>query len=73
LNNCGYEADERIGLTAAWGSNLNHHGLLIGLDAARLFAGLTDARVPEHAPFLVFELRRPEADSSGWSTRSAVL
>jgi hypothetical protein len=73
LNNCGYEADERIGLTAAWGSNLNHHGLLTGLDAARRFAGLTDARVPEHAPFLVFELRRPEADSCGWSTRSAVL
>jgi hypothetical protein len=57
LNNCGYEPDERAGLSRAWASNLNHHGLLAELDAARRFAELTDERVPEHAPFLVFELR----------------
>ncbi len=65
LNNCGYEPDERAGLSSAWASNLNRHGLLIELDAARRFADLTDERVPEHAPFLVFELRAPRSDIPG--------
>lgn len=65
LNNCGYEVDERPGLAAAWKANLNQHGLLKDLDAARRFAELADARVPEHAPFLVFEMRVPGPDNSG--------
>jgi hypothetical protein len=65
LNNCGYEPVERAGLASAWASHLNHHGLLVHLDAARRFADLTDARVPEHAPFLVFELRTPRPDIAG--------
>jgi hypothetical protein len=65
LNNCGYEQDERAGLASAWASNLNHHGLLVELDAARRFADMTDERVPEHAPFLVFELRTPGPDTPG--------
>jgi hypothetical protein len=65
LNNCGYDAEERLGLNAAWGSNLNQHGLFDELDAARRFADMTDARVPEHAPFLVFEIRSPSPGKSG--------
>jgi hypothetical protein len=65
LNNCGYDTEERMGLTAAWGSNLNQHGLLTELDAARRFADMTDTRVPEHAPFLVFEMRSPSPGKSG--------
>jgi hypothetical protein len=65
LNNCGYEVDERPGLAAAWKASLNQHGLLNELDAALRFADLTDARVPEHAPFLVFELRAPGPGESG--------
>jgi hypothetical protein len=59
LLNCGYAVDEREWLAATWGPRLNEHGLLASLDEASAFVELTDERVPEHAPFLVFELRRP--------------
>ena len=62
LNNCGYEPDERASLAAAWRESLNQHGLLAELEAARRFADITDERVPEHAPFLVFELRTPDRE-----------
>ena len=65
LNNCGYDPEERAGLATAWWEDLNQHGLLTGLDAARRFADMTDARVPEHAPFLVFEMRSPSPGKSG--------
>ncbi len=57
LNNCGYDPDERASLANIWRASLNEHGLLTELEAARRFAEMTDERVPEHAPFLVFELR----------------
>jgi hypothetical protein len=57
LNNCGYEPDERASLASSWRGSLNEHGLLTELEVARRFAEMTDDRVPEHAPFLVFELR----------------
>ena len=62
LNNCGYQPDERAGLSIAWGPNLNRHGLLTDLEGARRFAEIADERIPEHAPFLVFELRTPRAE-----------
>lgn len=61
LVNCGYDPTERDGLVAGWSGRLNGHGLLDALDAAIAFRDLADARVPEHAPFVVFELRTPAA------------
>ena len=68
LNNCGYESDERTGLAIAWSGSLNEHGLLTELDVARRFAEMTDERVPEHAPFLVFEMRTAR-DAGNHGTR----
>jgi hypothetical protein len=59
LVNCGYEPAEREALQARWAARLNHVGLLSSLDAAFEFRDITDVRVPEHAPFVVFELRSP--------------
>lgn len=56
LMNCGY-GEEREALVAAWAARLNAAGLFDSLDDALAFRALTDARVPEHAPFAVFELR----------------
>ena len=56
LTNCGF-GGERAALMLEWAPRLNAHGLLASLDDAFAFRDLTDARVPEHAPFLVFELR----------------
>ncbi len=64
LANCGY-GDERAALAVEWASRLNAHGLLETPDAAFAFRDLTDARVLEHAPFLVFELRTPASGTSG--------
>jgi hypothetical protein len=57
LVNCGYEPGEQIVLGERFASDLNESGLLTTLDAAFEFRDLTDARVLEHAPFVVFELR----------------
>jgi hypothetical protein len=59
LVNCGYEPGERDALQARWAGQLNDAGLFSSLDAAFEFRDITDARVPEHAPFVVFELRSP--------------
>jgi hypothetical protein len=58
LCNCGYEAEEAAGLRPAWSPELNHHGLFGDPRAALRFCSLTDARVPEHAPFFVYGLYR---------------
>lgn len=56
LVNCGYKPVEREELARAWNSRLNEHHLLRNLADADAFRVLTDARVPEHAPFLVHAL-----------------
>lgn len=55
LMNCGYEPDE-ASLAAAWHDRLNRHHLLVDLAAATEFRELTDLRVKEHAPFLVYAI-----------------
>jgi hypothetical protein len=56
LSNCGYKPEERRDLMAVWGPRLNPHHLFENLDHAFEFRALTDARVPEHAPFFVIGL-----------------
>ena len=56
LSNCGYEEDERAALRARFGQRLNEHHLFAAREDAEAFRGLTDRRVPEHAPFSVYGL-----------------
>jgi hypothetical protein len=58
LSNCGYTPEEVAGLRATWASALNAHHLFDDLEKALAFRELTEARVPEHAPFFVYALRR---------------
>ena len=55
LSNCGYE-DERHDLAAEWARHLNRNHLFHDLQRAFRFRALTNARVPEHAPFFVIGL-----------------
>jgi hypothetical protein len=56
LSNCGYDHAERDGLAAEWARHLNRHHLFDSLERAFEFRILTNARVPEHAPFFVIGL-----------------
>ncbi len=56
LSNCGYTEEETAMLRSTWAARLNRFHLFDQLDAASEFKALTDARVPEHAPFFVFGL-----------------
>ena len=56
LANCGYTEEELRTLSPVWGPRLNAHHLFDNLDHALAFRTLTNARVPEHAPFFVIGL-----------------
>jgi hypothetical protein len=56
LSNCGYSAEERPALREQWAPLLNDHHLFAEPIPAFAFRALTDARVPEHAPFFVYGL-----------------
>jgi hypothetical protein len=58
LSNCGYSEEDRARLRPAWQSKINDFGLLKSEQDAIMFKGMTDARVPEHAPFWVYKLYR---------------
>jgi hypothetical protein len=57
LMNCGYEAELRDGLARTWAPRLDGHHLLQTLEDADAFRELSDQRVREHAPFLVYRDR----------------
>jgi len=65
LTNCGYDPTERDILAAQWGRHLNRYHLFDDLDHAFEFRTLTNARVPEHAPFFVIGLWSIEESSHG--------
>jgi hypothetical protein len=56
LSNCGYTDAEKAALRPRWAARLNRFHLLDQVDAASEFKALTEARVPEHAPFFIFGL-----------------
>jgi hypothetical protein len=56
LSNCGYDDAERDGLAAEWAQHLNRYHLFDSLERAFEFRKLSNARVPEHAPFFVIGL-----------------
>jgi hypothetical protein len=58
LSNCGYKQEEKDRLAEQWGKRLNKHGLLPSLGDAVEFREMTNARVPEHAPFWIFGMHR---------------
>ncbi|HEX2116543.1 MAG TPA: hypothetical protein VHM01_19220 [Alphaproteobacteria bacterium] len=57
LMNCGYSQPERKALRPVWSAKLNRAGLFNSAEDAFAFRAVTDARVPEHAPFFVFAIR----------------
>ncbi|MCL2449313.1 MAG: hypothetical protein FWD17_10220 [Polyangiaceae bacterium] len=54
LSNCGYTDDDARALRLLWGPKLNRFHLFEDARVASAFRSVTDARVPEHAPFFVF-------------------
>jgi hypothetical protein len=58
LSNCGYSEKDRALLRSAWQSRINDFGLLKSEQDAIEFRELSDARVPEHAPFWIYRLSR---------------
>jgi hypothetical protein len=58
LSNCGYSGEERTKLRPQWRDRINDFGLLKSEPDAVEFRKLSDARVPEHAPFWVYKLSR---------------
>ena len=58
LSNCGYGEEERVKLRPQWRGRINDVGLLKSEQDAIEFRELSDARVPEHAPFWVYRLSR---------------
>ena len=66
LSNCGYSEAERAELRPKWQGRINDFGLLKSEQDALEFRDLSDARVPEHAPFWVYKLHRlAEPDGLG--------
>jgi hypothetical protein len=60
--NCGYSPREVERLARFWAGLLNDYHLFDHSDAAARFRELTNARVPEHAPFFVFGVHSKTAD-----------
>ena len=58
LSTCGYSEAERAELRPKWQGRINDFGLLKSEQDALEFRDLSDARVPEHAPFWVYRLSR---------------
>jgi hypothetical protein len=56
LSNCGYDESERERFAAQWGCHLNRYHLFEDLERAFEFKRITNARIPEHAPFFVIGL-----------------
>jgi hypothetical protein len=56
LSNCAYKANEIVEARSRWASHVNQSGLLDDLEAALAFREFSDARVPDHRPFYVYEL-----------------
>lgn len=54
LSNCGYTDAEKAALRPVWADRLNTFHLFAEPHVACQFKVTADARVPEHAPFLVF-------------------
>jgi hypothetical protein len=61
LSNCGYTQTEKETLSGTWSMKLNGIGLIKELKDATKFREITDHRVQEHSPFLVFGLYELDA------------
>ena len=58
LNNCELAPDELARLRATWSAAINRHGLFEDLEDAHRYSTVCDAVIPEHAPFMVYRIRR---------------
>jgi hypothetical protein len=58
LTDCGYTPEDSAGLREKWAPKLNEHHLFRDQEAGFAFVEVSNARVPEHAPFYVYSLYR---------------
>lgn len=58
LSNCGFvlDVDDVAELRGRFAPRLNRYGLFDSVSDARVFRELSNARVPEHAPFLIHRI-----------------
>lgn len=56
LTNCEYTQQQIGELAPVWGHRLNSFGLLATPEDAIAFRQVSDARIPEHAPFWIYAL-----------------
>lgn len=54
LCNCGYSPEEMAELAPKWSERINEWGLIPDINDALEFQALTNTRVQEHAPFLIY-------------------
>ncbi len=57
LTDCAYTASEWSRLAPVWAARLSEHHLFVDVGDAEQYCAESSRRVPEHAPFFVFELR----------------
>ena len=63
LTNCAYSPQEKASLTDIWRPRLTRSGLIQTEAWASAFVDIANVRVPEHAPFFVYEIRSADVDS----------
>jgi hypothetical protein len=52
----GHTPEKMAQARLQWGTHINDSGLLKTLESGFEFKAFSDARVPEHAPFYVYEI-----------------
>ncbi len=54
LSDCEYTPHSRQSLSPQWSGRINEFGLSLSIDGALDCCGISDSRIPEHAPFRVY-------------------
>jgi hypothetical protein len=55
LSNCSYNERDRVSLSG-WAQKINEFGLIDDVELAQEFREISDARLPDHAPFFVYRI-----------------
>jgi hypothetical protein len=58
LSNCQFEEDDMVEARRRWREHINESGLFDNASVAAEFVNSANERVPEHAPFYVYEILR---------------
>jgi hypothetical protein len=72
LSNTAYTEEERARLAPVWAPRLNRFHLFDEAEHALEFKAVSDARVPEHAPFFVYGIYRISSEIPGSGSGSGL-